>query len=99
VEPLNDQELNKILDQWTAPAAPRALKFPKNQSGWRWLLQGSIRIPAPVAVALVIAAGVWLYSTRATTKPIAHPKPVSLVDFQPVKQMQPRVIGRADEAH
>jgi hypothetical protein len=99
VEPLNDQELNQVLNQWTAPAAPRALKFPKDRSGWRWLLQGSIRIPAPIALLLVIAAGVWLYSTRSTTKAIAHPKPVSLADFQPVKQMQPRVIGRANEAN
>ena len=100
MEPLNDQELNKLLEQWTAPGAPRDLKLPKHESWWRWFVNGSIRIPVPVGVALVIAAGVWLYATRATTKP-AQPaaKAVSLVDFRPVGQMEPRVIGRANESN
>jgi hypothetical protein len=65
-----------------------------------WFVNGSIRIPVPVGVAILIALLLWVYS-REAAKPVATPaaKPVSLGDFQPVKQLQPRVIGRANEGN
>jgi hypothetical protein len=65
-----------------------------------WFVTGSIRIPVPVGVAILIALLLWVYS-REAAKPVATPaaKPVSLTDFQPVKQLQPRVIGRANEGN
>jgi hypothetical protein len=104
MEPLSDKELSQILEQWKAPGAPPNLETPRlpqaHQGWWRWLMTGSIRIPVPVGVAILIALLLWAYS-REGAKPIATPtaKPVSLSDFEPVKQLQPRVIGRANEGN
>lgn len=110
MEPLNDKDLSQILDQWKAPGAPPNLEMPRQrepkaarsayEGWWRWFMTGSIRIPAPVGVAILIALLLWVYS-REAAKPVATPaaKPVSLGDFQPVKQLQPRVIGRANEGN
>jgi hypothetical protein len=65
-----------------------------------WFVTGSIRIPVPIGVAILIALLLWVYS-REAARPVATPaaKPISLSDFQPVKQLQPRVIGRANEGN
>ena len=105
MEPLNDKELSQILEQWKPPGAPPSLEMPRQQrepqaAWWRWFMTGSIRIPAPVGVAILIALLLWVYS-REAARPVATPAPkaVSLTDFQPVKQLQPRVIGRANEGN
>ena len=100
MEPLSEKELNHLLEQWKAPNAPLNLKMPGRQTWWRWLLTGSIRIPVPAGVAILISFLLWVY-LRESPKPAAQPaaKPVSLADFRPVKQLQPRLIGRANEGH
>ena len=104
MEPLNDKELSQILEQWKAPGAPPNLEMPRQRepkaATWSWFVTGSIRIPVPVGVAILIALLLWVYS-REAARPVATPaaKPVSLTDFQPVKQLQPRVIGRANEGN
>ena len=84
---------------------PKAAWWPvsltrKTRSLCAWFMTGSIRIPVPVGVAILIALLLWVYS-REAARPVATPaaKPVSLTDFQPVKQLQPRVIGRANEGN
>ena len=101
MEPLNDDELNHLLGQWKAPDAPASLAakvLPRRTPWWA----RSIHIPIPVAVAIVVAAvAVWLYSSGSPPRQVEQPSSgtVSLADFQPVKQLEPRVVGRANENH
>ena len=102
MEPLDDRELNKILQQWHAPDAPPALRakvLPQNSHWWQWLTKGTIRVPVPVGIGAAVALGVFLYFFRTAEQPapIQPAKSVSLADFQPVKQLEPRVIGRAND--
>jgi quercetin dioxygenase-like cupin family protein len=52
---MDDQELNQLLREWTAPDAPPHLRPPRpRQSLLRWLVTGSIRVPTPVAIAALL---------------------------------------------
>ena len=97
MEPLDDRELNQLLHEWTAPPAPASLRrrvSARRGSWWRWLLTGTIRIPVPVGIAVVVAAAVWVYSSASARPPVPQPAAsVSLADFQPVLQLEPRVVG------
>jgi hypothetical protein len=105
MEPLNDDELNQLLQRWKAPEAPASLAakvLPQRTPWW----SGSIRIPIPVALAIAAAVVMlWVFSSGSTggsaRKPIEQPAAgsVSIADFQPVRQLEPRVIGRANESH
>src|SRR5438105_4906435 len=107
MEPLDDRELDRILQQWQAPLAPPSLHarvLPQPAHWWRWLTTGTIRVPVPLGIALLLAVAALLYfrtNLPTTERPtIAQPaKSVSLADFQPVKQLEPRVIGRANEGN
>src|SRR5689334_22673922 len=102
MEPLDDRELNKLLQQWQAPDAPpglRAKVLPQKSQWWQWLTKGTIRVPVPVGIGAVLALGVFLYFLRTAEQPTPAQaaKSVSLADFQPVKQLEPRVVGRAND--
>src|SRR5688500_8540104 len=61
---------------------------------WRWLFAGTIRVPVPVAVAVALMLAVWAYTRLAVPTPLAESEPtVSLADFEPVPQLEPRVVG------
>ena len=104
MEPLDDRELNQVLREWKAPSAPPHLlppRQPSRQSWWRWLMTGTIRIPVPVGLAAAIAiVAILIYSGSRRSEPavageppvIQHPV-VSLADFQPVQEVELRVIG------
>jgi hypothetical protein len=104
---LDDKELNDLLRQWEAPGAPASLAarvLPRSAPWWQWLATGSIRVPVPVGLALVMLLAAFLYFRAyfqtAVRPTVAQPaKSVSLADFQPVKQLEPKVIGRADESN
>jgi quercetin dioxygenase-like cupin family protein len=54
---MNDQELNRLLREWTAPDAPPNLRPRRARaSQLRWLVTGTIRVPVPVALALLVIA-------------------------------------------
>ena len=97
MEPLDEQELRQLLQTWEAPAAPASLKdrvFPPRGSRWRWLLTGTIRVPVPVGLAAVVLAALWIYSGLPARQPAPRPVPsVSLADFQPVNELEPRSVG------
>jgi hypothetical protein len=99
MEPLSEQELNQLLRQWKAPDAPSSLdrKVLPRRASWRWIFSGSIRIPVPAVAAILVALALWAF--LRTTPPPAQTQgsPVSLTDFQPVKQLEPKVVGRANE--
>jgi hypothetical protein len=105
MEPLNDDELNRLLEQWKAPDAPASLAakvLPPRTAWWSWLLSGSIRIPVPIGVVIVAALLLfWVYFRTSAPERVQQPASgsVSLADFQPVKQLEPRVIGRANEGN
>jgi hypothetical protein len=103
MEPLNEKELNQLLQQWQAPDAPPSLAakvLPQRSSWWRWMLMGTIRVPVPLGVALLVALVVFLYFRPVNRPEAAQPgKSVSLADFQPVKQLEPRIIRRANETN
>jgi hypothetical protein len=99
MEPLNDQELHDLLRQWEAPAAPQHLERrifgePKRQPWYLWLFTGSIRIPVPaLALLLLFAALVTYLLPRGRLMPAPAPRqPLTLADFQPAPDMNPRVI-------
>lgn len=77
MEPLNDKELNRLLRQWEAPAAPASLRVPggpRRPSRWQWLWSGSIRIPIPIGAAIVIVVAVFgIYSSRPEPRPALQP--------------------------
>lgn len=106
MEPLDDRELDKLLQQWKAPGAPPSLQakvLPPSQ-WWQWLTKGTIRVPVPAGIAVLLAVAALLYFRAylptAERPTVAQPaKSVSLADFQPVKQLEPRVIGRANESN
>ena len=95
MEPLSDEELRALLQKWQEPGAPHSLQAkvlgpPRSEPWWKWLITGSIRIPAPVGL-LNCAAGdrpgvLW----RPRKQPPAGE--VNLADFQPVKELKPRII-------
>ena len=104
MEPLNDKELKDLLRQWKPPDAPASLAqrfFPNamRPSRWSWLLSGSIRVPVPVglvAAAIIIASVVFGISNR---QPANRPGgAATLAGFQPVHQLQLRVIRSSYEA-
>jgi hypothetical protein len=98
MEPLNDNELNDLLRQWKAPGAPSSLVgkfFPKPEllPWWRWLFAGSIRVPVPMGLAaMVILALSVFFGVSDRQRAVRPAGAVTLADFQPVKQLQPRII-------
>ena len=107
MEPLDDRELDRILQQWRAPGAPRSLhaKVVPPSQWWQWLTKGTIRVPVPVGIVALLAVAAFLYFFRTHSSTTEQPmavqpaKSVSLADFQPVKQLEPRIIGRANEGN
>jgi hypothetical protein len=98
MEPLDEKELSYLLRKWEAPEAPPSLKrrvFPGRRLSWRWLFTGTIRVPVPVGVAAIVLVVIWIYYFKPTTTvPVAQPAgTVSLVDFQPVRQLEPVVVA------
>lgn len=91
-EPLNDDQLDALLKQWEAPAsAPagmeRALLAKVHEPFWRRFWTMSIRIPVPVAAALIIGFGLWL--SLAASNPAAPREPMQaehVGGFEPVKE-------------
>ena len=70
---MDDQELNRLLREWTAPDAPPDLRLPRAPRSWlRWLGTGAIRVPVPVALAALLLLALWIASTRTGT--IATPE-------------------------
>jgi hypothetical protein len=96
MEPLNDNELEQLLQEWHALDAPPRLEgklFPK-QPWWRWLLTGSIRIPVPVGLAALAVFGFLLYGLR---QPAPAAGSVSLADFQPIENTTPQIVRSSYE--
>ena len=95
MEPLDDQELTNLLKTWHAPPAPANLRPPRRGPSeiWQWVLRGSIRVPVPAllfATAMLALSLWWGWTARRTAEP--RPGTVSFAQFEPAKQLQPRII-------
>lgn len=93
MEPLNDDELNRLLTRWEAPSAPASLHqrvFAHEPHGWRRLWTASFRIPVPVAVAAAILMVLWLSYPRPQEVPqTVQPAEPTLAGFEPVAKLEP----------
>ena len=102
-QPLDDDELNQFLREWTAPQVPARLRVPEKRrrsfAGW---LRGSIAVPVPVALA-TLGLLAWL-AWALTAVPPDAPAPVagaigpesavvSLSGFQTVPEVAARRVG------
>jgi len=100
MEPLNDNELNEYLRQWEAPPAPARLRPPSDRpQWWRWLISGTIRVPVPaglLAIMVVALSVYWAISARQAAT--VSGRTVTLADFEPVKELQPRIIRSGYES-
>jgi hypothetical protein len=99
---MNDDEMKEILREWQAPGAPRDLEErlwerKASGAGWRWLLTGSIRIPVPAFVLVVVILAALFFAVR---RPEPHAATqTGLAGFQPVKELNPRIVGSNYEVH
>jgi len=102
MEPLDEKALTELLQRWKAPGAPASLRkrlAPKPPSLRHWLLKGSIRIPVPVGLAAIILLALWMWAGEKPSPPVAQPgRSINLADFQPVRELEPRIVGRAEES-
>src|SRR5687767_5547718 len=95
MQSMNDDDLRNLLRKWEAPSLPPAvekkiLAGATSPAGAfvRWLMTGSIRVPAPVAVAMVLVCillGIYAYRS-------SHTAQTTMAEFQPVKDFNPRII-------
>lgn len=92
MEPLDDGELDKLLAEWRAPAVPgrleQRLRRARRVPWWQWLLTGTVRVPIPVALVVLVA-----FAT-ALVMAIGHgmKNRASGGEFRPIKQVQIRII-------
>ena len=96
----NDPKLSELLKEWRIPGAPpsldtRVLGAPRKW--WSFLLTGSIRLPVPVVVAIAAALLVMAFALARQRTATPTPSSVNLADFQPVRDMNVRIIRGHDE--
>jgi hypothetical protein len=105
MESMDDPQLHELLREWKVEDAPAALEervMRRRERWWSVLINGSVRVPAPVALAfglMVVAMGAALVRERPAPAPSAGaPAAVSLADFRPVQDVRVHIIARRYEA-
>ena len=96
MEPANDPKLSNLLREWKVENAPPSLDervLPSRRPWWILLLRGSIRVPVPVAFACAV---LFVWMTVAVIRPRTTPPASGASEFQPVHEVQVRVIRSAD---
>ncbi|HMF75213.1 MAG TPA: hypothetical protein VK604_06085, partial [Bryobacteraceae bacterium] len=96
MQPLNDDELRGALRQWRAPGTPPGLeqKILASAKGftakdfWQWLATGSVRVPVPLGIGLVVLLFALAFQATRDRKPPEG----RLSEFQAVKEFKPRII-------
>ena len=96
MEPLRDDELDLLLRQgepvWKPSTRLDARVWDRyRRRPWEWLWRGSIRIPVPVIVALLLAF-LWWQRGRSTTA-----AEIDLNQFRPVEQLEIKLVRSGDE--
>ena len=103
MQPLNDNDLERILRKWTVPSAPASLESRLRASGslrwWQWFLWGSIRVPVPVgALALAALATLSVLAFQGLPRTASNSVP-DTSDFQLVDDLNPRIIRSSYESN
>ncbi len=98
--PEDDPKLRELLNEWQLPDAPASLDarvLGAHKPWWSVLTSGSIRLPVPVAI--VIAAALLVMAVALIRRQPAPPPPsaINLADFQPVRDLNVRIIRGHDE--
>ncbi|MBI2685677.1 MAG: hypothetical protein HYX27_05120 [Acidobacteria bacterium] len=91
---MTDDELRSTLREWQAPPAPNTLRervLPRKKSWLAWWGSGEIRIPVPVAVAMLC---LLIFGAYRIAKP---PEPATLTDFEHVTKFNPRIVRTIHE--
>lgn len=95
MQPLNDEELTKVLSEWRAPRAPASLERrvlgEQRLHWWQWMVRGRIQVPVPLAAMALVALLVWGAVTHKSSGVGPDPMP-SLQGFHLVEDLQPRII-------
>lgn len=105
---LTDRELDALLPEWEAPKAParlRAALFPERAVWWKRVWSARVPLPAAIAAAAALTAGVWWGSVRTgpvvvvrterVEVPVAVPeKPAPKNGVRPVVRRRTRQSGR-----
>lgn len=97
MKPLNDNQLKGILESWRAPRPAPPLEartleaFRRRRGFWWWLVTGSLRVPAPVAAAILLAL---FYSGYRAWRPPAAPRVVVRTQTVEVPVVRERVVTR-----
>ena len=91
MEPLRDDELDLLLrhgepDWKPSPGLDTRVWERYQRRPWEWLWRGSIRIPVPVIVALLLAF-LWWQRGRST-----RPAEIDLNQFRPVEQLEIKLV-------
>jgi len=66
MESNNDPQLRALLKEWRAPETPASLErrvLEGRETWWQFLLRGYIRVPVPVACALVVLLGIGIWES------------------------------------
>ena len=77
---LADPELDALLVEWQAPAAPASLRSAVFRPWWRGMWTASIRIPVPVAccVAALLGIALWHWSRPAPVREVVRTERVEV---------------------
>ena len=101
MEPLDDRELDAVLREWNVPGAPaglRAAVFGPAAPWWRRFWTLSIRVPLPVACALMLllAGTVFAVWRRPAPVPLKPAPPQVIVETKTVEVpvVKERVVYR-----
>ena len=91
MEPLRDDEMDSLLRRGEPVWKPSPLLDARvweryRRRPWEWLWRGSIRIPVPLIVALLVAF-VWWQRGRSTP-----PAEIDLNNFRPVEQLEIKLV-------
>lgn len=103
MQPLNNNDLNKLLAQWKVPRAPASLEArlhtAEETCWWEWMLRGRIQIPVPVAGLVLAALLVWgmlsfrpANGTGMDSEPAFMDAGPAFSNFQLVSDVKPRII-------
>ncbi len=97
MQPLNDEELTKVLSEWRAPRAPASLEArvlgEQGLRWWQWMVRGRIQVPVPLAAMALVALLVWgAMSFPMSSGDVELETGPGLAGFELVKELNPRII-------
>ena len=101
MEPGNDPQLKRLLEEWQVPNAPYALEqrvLGQGRPWWRGFMSSRLRIPLPVAIVFSVVL-VWLVVVVLRDR-MAVLEPLDTIydlrGFQPVNSVNVRIERSSD---